>query len=156
VVSFHAPAALPPGKEKDIPVALIFFRVSYNLLHGPCRKRSLCYCSVFSACSVATSTERTTENTASPIVMYSLPRDMFTGPLSSNGCHSVVGCALVATCLPSNGISWFDSLIPSLRVNPSQYTGISPYTLGSISPHVSHVNATILFLSVGLFVVCLY
>jgi hypothetical protein len=35
-----------------------------------------------------------------PIVAHSLLRYMFTGLLPSNGSTSVVGCALVGTCLP--------------------------------------------------------
>jgi hypothetical protein len=54
-----------------------------------------------------------------PIVVYSLPRDVFTGPLPSNGCPSIVRCALVGMCLPSNGVSSLHSV--TLRANPSQY-----------------------------------
>jgi hypothetical protein len=41
-----------------------------------------------------------------PIVAYSLTRDVFTGPLSSNGCRSIVVCWNVFTePLPSNALS---------------------------------------------------
>jgi hypothetical protein len=54
-----------------------------------------------------------------PIVAYSLPPDVFTGPLPSNGCPSIVGCALAGTCSPSNGFFWLHSLM--CWANPSQY-----------------------------------
>jgi hypothetical protein len=40
-------------------------------------------------------------STGHPIVAYSLPIDMFIGPLHSNRCPSIVGHALVGTCLPT-------------------------------------------------------
>jgi hypothetical protein len=54
-----------------------------------------------------------------PIVAYALPRDVFNGPLPSNGCPSIVGCALAGTCSPSTGVFWPNSLM--LWANPSQY-----------------------------------
>jgi hypothetical protein len=75
-----------------------------NLRHGPHRKHNIYYCSVFSTRYVATSSAQTTENTASLIVAYPLPGDVFAGPLCSNGCPSTASCALVGTCLGSNGV----------------------------------------------------
>jgi hypothetical protein len=88
------------------------------LRQGLRRKHHLYYWSVFNAHWVSTSTALATENTASPIVAYSLPEDMFTGTLPSKGFPSIVGCALVGTCLPSNGVSWLQILI--LCANPTQ------------------------------------
>jgi hypothetical protein len=65
-----------------------------NVRHGLRRKHRSYYCSVFSVGCLGTSTARTKENVASPIVAYSLPRDVFTGPSPSNGCF-VVGCTLI-------------------------------------------------------------
>jgi hypothetical protein len=95
-----------------------FFRVSYKPSAWNTQKHRLYYCNVYSARCVATSMARTTENTASLIVPYSSPRDVFVGPLYSNGCPPMVGCLLVGTCLPSNGVSWLHSLM--LWTNLSQ------------------------------------
>jgi hypothetical protein len=90
-----------------------------NFRHGPRSKHRIYYYSVFSANCIAKSTARTTENIAFPIFAHSLGRNVFTGPLPNNGCPPIVGCALVGTCLPSNGVSWPRSLM--LWANPSQY-----------------------------------
>jgi hypothetical protein len=41
-------------------------------------------------------------STGHPIVVYSLLRDVFAGPLPSTGCPSIVGHALIGTCLLSH------------------------------------------------------
>jgi hypothetical protein len=58
-----------------------------KLQHAPPRKLLFYYCSVFNALCVATSTARPSENTASSLVAYSLPRDVFIGvPFFSTNC----------------------------------------------------------------------
>jgi hypothetical protein len=54
-----------------------------------------------------------------PVVVYSLPWDVFTSLLPSNGCPFIVGCTLVGTCLPSNRFLYLHSSM--LWGNPSQY-----------------------------------
>jgi hypothetical protein len=61
------------------------------------------------------------------IVAHSLPRSVFTGPLPSNGCPSVVGDALVGTCLPSRCLAMVI------------YVTISIYQkLWKFLPHIKH------------------
>jgi hypothetical protein len=43
----------------------------------------------------------TLPSTGHSVVAYSLPQDVFTGPLPSNGCPSIVGHAFFGKCLPS-------------------------------------------------------
>jgi hypothetical protein len=64
-----------------------------NLRHGPHRKHlsSTVEC-MFTA---------TLPSTGHPILAYSLPRDVFNGPLPSNGFPSIVGQALFGTHLSS-------------------------------------------------------
>jgi hypothetical protein len=81
----------------------------------------------------------TLPSTGHPIVAYSLPRDVFTGPLPSNPFPSTVCQALVGSCLPNRCLA-----SGQMRHNNLRYEGSGPTSKETTQSAVQSMGLTLL------------